>query len=288
MKDYYYNYRMSRPVMGKGVKYLLIANVAVFFLQSLVDGPAGGPVADIFGLSLNGIMRLRIWQLISYMFLHGFNIFHILFNMLGLFFFGRDIEDLLGTRRFIVFYLGCGIVGGLGWLLIAKGSMVCIGASGAVYGLLGAFAAVYPDRRITLLLFFVLPVTLTARVLALGLGVISLYYLVFGGGGNVCHIAHLAGGLAGFFYAFILRRKKGIYFGTETWARGGFSGKDFFRRFKSLFTGRRLRILKDDDEVPDSDEVNEVLEKVSVHGIESLSNHEKEVLDRASRFGVRR
>jgi hypothetical protein len=206
--------------------------------------------------------------------------------MFGLYLFGRDIEDLMGTPRFLLFYLACGIAGGLAWLGTMS-SDICIGAYGAIFGLLAAYAAFYPGRRITLLLFFVLPVTMTALTLAMGLAVVS-FYIVLGGGGSVAHTAHLAGGVAGYLYAVFLRRKyqhhlmAGLLAGRPLF--GGISAG-----MRKYFVGRKLMVLdqEDDDWVPDQEEVDEILDKISTYGIGSLTADERSILDRASKKGTR-
>lgn len=281
---YYY----ESPPLPRGVKYLLISTIAVFFLQMLVDGFTPGIVATFFGLSSFGIKHFFLWQFVTYMFLHAAGLTHILFNMIGLFFFGRDIENNLGTARFLKIYFGAGIIGGIGWLLLSRSGGYCIGASGAVYGLLGTFAALFPNRRITLLLFFILPITLTARAMAIWFGLISLFFTLEGGG-NIAHAAHLAGGVFGYLYGVHLKRNYGIYFGMKKWP----SGKGVFKRIRDLFyhyyTRARLDVLGPDaDYIPSEQEVNDLLDKIAEQGIENLSSHERRILDLASRHRSRR
>lgn len=235
---------------------------------------------SLFALSRQGIASGRIWQLVTYMFLHG-GFLHIFANMLGLYFFGSEIESRLGSRRFLWLYLGAGIIGGLGWLLLSvtSGNAVCIGASGAVFGVIGAFAAMYPDRQVTLLVFFVLPVTLKARTLALIIGGVSLLLLRSDAGG-IAHAAHLGGGLAGYLVG--LRWRGGRF-------QGGLRSMPSWRVFWSDWRARlrrgRFRVYSqpNDDEAVDWDEVDRILMKVHSMGMGSLTPMERDVLDRASR-----
>ena len=156
---------------------LLLATIGAALLQWFVDYRTGGLFSGLFGLSRTTLLHGEIWRLATYMFLHG-GFWHLLLNMLPLAFFGRDVEERFGTPRFALLYFGSGMLGGLGWVLISgTGSELCIGASGAVFGVIGAFAAAFPDRQIMLLLFFVLPVTMTARMMAIGYGPVSYTHL---------------------------------------------------------------------------------------------------------------
>lgn len=283
----YGNYRLGFR-LPRGCAVLMAVTCAVFILQTAMDMMTDGAFTrDWFGLSLHGLARLRIWQLVTYMFLHGSSIFHIIFNMLGLYVFGREIEEMIGTGRFVFLYLCCGVCGGLLWLALGGAAEVCIGASGGVLGLLGTFAAFFPGRRITLLLFLVVPVTLTARMLAAGYAVISVFSLFTGHNPNVAHLAHLGGGLAGYIYGFRTKRARGFLFGTEWTEWNPFSVR-WFRQLRSAVRRRKFRLLDPEpDYVPGRNEIDGILEKISGRGMDSLSRWEKAVLDRAGRNGVR-
>jgi len=210
------------------------------------------------------------------MFLHG-SLFHIFFNMLMLYVFGREMEETLGTRVFMTLYLGCGALAGLGWLAISGVEpALCIGASGAVYGIMGAFAAVYPDRRVVL---FPFPIVMTMRMLAVVLGGIALLYLI-AGGGRIAHAAHLAGGVAGYVYG---RRKLWLH-GVRSRGGPGAIGSvsRLWEQFRANRRRRSYRVLSRKQEPPDREEVDRILDKIVKEGIGSLSRGEREVLQRAS------
>lgn len=263
------------------VRGLLIATGAAFFAQ-LLFRQMNIPVSGLFGLSRPGLEHLMLWQPITYMFVHG-GVLHILMNMLGLFFFGPETERVLGSRKFLALYLACGVLGGLGWLLLAGGKEVCIGASGAVFGVLGAFVGLHPKRPITLLVFFVLPVTLPARTMAIGLGLINLFMMLSGEGG-VAYAAHLAGGLAGYLYIML-------------WVGRGFSMRSFSP--KTLFNNllwkwhrRKFKVMNlknpaefRSESAPDEPELNRILEKISRRGMASLTPDELAALRNAGRGG---
>ncbi|HDL77694.1 MAG TPA: rhomboid family intramembrane serine protease, partial [Lentisphaerae bacterium] len=164
------------PQITPAVKWLLIITVAAFVVQLVGDQASGGLFTLYCGLSRWGLARFFWWQLVTYALLHG-GAFHILINMLGLFFLGPETERALGTGRFVKLYLASAVIGGLGWLLLSRGG-VCIGASGALFGIIGAFAALFPHRLITLFILLVIPVTMPAWMLAVGLAVVELIYLL--------------------------------------------------------------------------------------------------------------
>jgi len=246
--------------LPRAVRALLILTVGVSLFQWLADEFTGGAFTRIFGLSLLSLRRGLIWQAVTYMFLHGGPV-HVLLNMMILFFLGPETERFLGPRKFVLLYLLSGVLGGVGWVLIEHSPLTrCIGASGAVFGVLGAFAALFPQQPLTVLLFFIVPVTVRAWVLAAVLGLIELLFLLSPGSGNVAYAAHLAGGLAGYFYAL------GLVRGTPG-AGGGLLGRFFGRRAGT----------------EDPERMDRLLDKIANQGLASLTRREREWLDRASR-----
>jgi len=269
-------------MLTPAVRFLLIATGVAFGAQLIIDPLTGGKITVLFSLSWTGIKHLLLWQFITYIFLHG-GLFHIFLNMLGLFFFGPETERAIGSRQFLVLYLACGILGGLGWLLLSASQAAgfCLGASGAVFGILGAFAALFPDRPITILVFFVLPVTMKARSLAIALAVFSLLATI-SQPGNIAYAAHLVGGLAGYFYIVLF------------YSQGGRMAWPGFRRLINDLSWhwhrRKFKVISggsgtfdDLDETPTTDELNAVLEKISRKGMSSLTRRELEILKRAGR-----
>jgi membrane associated rhomboid family serine protease len=208
----------------RGVKWLIVANVAVFLLEWFVGLPIGRPLALI---PWDVIHRGEIWQLVTYMFLHA-GIFHILFNMLMLWMFGSPIEDTWGTRRFLQYYFVCGVGAALSVIAVnfAVGDPLrpLIGASGAIFGLLLAYGVLFPDQSV--LMMFLFPIK--AKYMVMIYGVIELL-LVFRIESPVSSLAHLGGMLFG--YAFIKwqfapRRRRPAYASSR-----GFSF-DLERRWK--------------------------------------------------------
>lgn len=273
--------RGERTRLPPVTRWVLMLTIAVFVLQMIFDRYPQRAMSQGFGLSLHDLKQGYVWQLVTYMFLHrGF--LHILLNMLVVYMFGRELERILGARRFVWLYLGSGIMGGLGWLLMSDGSY-CIGASGGVFGLIGMFAALFPNRPITLLLFFLIPVTLKARTLALWLGVVSFGLMFWGG--NIAHSAHLAGGLAGYWFGHQLLRQ----------ARSGRNGR--LRRSLADVVGGALRVARrrprlevswnvpsdqETDVPPTPEAIDHLLDKILAHGVGSLTSEERRTLERAS------
>jgi rhomboid family protein len=169
---------------------LLLANVAIFFLDELL----GHGLIRAFALWPLGGGFLP-WQVATYAFLHGdFN--HLFFNMLGLWMFGGELEQVWGSKRFVVFYAASVLAAALTQLLVNAllGSAApTIGASGGLFGLLLAFAMMFPNR--TILLFFVIP--MKAKYLVALYGIIELYQGVYVMNSGVAHFAHLGGMLGG-------------------------------------------------------------------------------------------
>jgi membrane associated rhomboid family serine protease len=180
---------------------LIIINLAVFLLQEVagdvmliwfalwpLQSLAAGPVPAVF----------QPWQLISYGFLHG-SIVHLLFNMLGLYMFGSDIERVFGQRRYLVYYFTCVVTAGLAQLVVLAMSggspYPTLGASGGVFGVLLAFGMYFP-RRIVVLIFP--PIPMPAWLFVIIFGALELYLGITQTMAGVAHFAHLGGMLGGY------------------------------------------------------------------------------------------
>lgn len=247
------------------VRMILMWTIAIFVVQILVNRATGGAFNLLFGLSSAIHRHGYVWQIVTYMFLHG-HIWHLLLNMLMLFFLGPETERTIGTRHFLVLYFLSGVLGGLGWLLMPGARGICIGASGAVLGVLAAFAALFPNRQITVLLFFVLPITIRAWVLVAVLVGIELLYVVNHFEDGIAHTAHLAGVASGYIYALTVFR--------------GFRIRLFPRRAKAP---RGWQILRGEDaQSVSSSEIDRILDKIANEGMGSLSRKERAILERAS------
>lgn len=185
------------------VRAIIIANV-VLFLLTLV---APAAVIGVLGLSPAAlIFEGRLWQVVTYLFVHSPSSFgHILFNMLAVWMFGVELERRWGTAFFTKYYFVCGVGAGLCTIAVsllpigpaeAVYRSVTIGASGAVYGLLMAWALLFPHRTILFMFIFPLP----ARMFVLLIGAIAFLSALGASGGPVANIAHLGGLVAGWLY----------------------------------------------------------------------------------------
>ena len=190
--------------ISPAVKMLISANVVVFLMQLIVE-----PITLRLGLQPQAVFhQLALWQPVTYMFLHG-GFSHIIFNMLALWMFGTELERTWGTRFFVKYYFITGIGAAVTCLLLsispfsfapAMYSSVTIGASGAIYGLLIAYAMYFPTRTIYYIIF-----PIQARYFVMIAGLLVFMNTIGGSGGGVAHAAHLGGLVVGYLYLKSLR-----------------------------------------------------------------------------------
>ncbi len=244
-----YTFLGSFSERGRVCKWLIGINVAAFLVQVLTR-PPGNPDAlgwftDVLDLNVRSVMHGQIWRLLTYAFLHDpLSIWHILFNMLFLWWFGSDIEDLYGPREFLTFYLSACFVGGvlffassLAW---ARTSLPCFGASGGVLAVLTLCAIHFPRRNI--LLFFILPVPLPLFLLLVLAG--DAYVFLSRAETGTAVAAHLGGALfAGVYYRSHIRLLDWL---PQVWDR------EYWQSWRRRLFGPRLRIYVDDGTSPRS------------------------------------
>ena len=250
--------RMGFPQITPMVKRLLIINVAVF-LAAIVVPSLGVFIYEWFQLDAGSLPRAsQLWRLVSYQFLHG-GIRHIVFNMLGLYFLGPTLERHWGSKKFLPFYLGCGVAGALFYLLlVAVGALpggVMVGASGAILGMLAACAILFPHFVVFILIF---PVPI--RVASVAFTGIYMFFILTGGHNAGGHAAHLAGMAAGAAYVF-----------SQGW-RTKFKFKAHTDRVQRKTAARQNLHA----------ELDRILEKVHNSGIHSLTSAEKRILRQAT------
>jgi len=188
--------------LPQGVKMLMIANVAIYLFNFLLVVVLGVGRSFFEWLMLNPeqtVFRFALWQPFTYMFLHALDPLHVLFNMLMLYFSGPDVERAWGTRRFLQYYVTCGVGAGLivvfVELVILRNPFQTLGASGAIFGVLLAFAMLFPDRDCFL---FPLPIAIKARYFVAILVVLNILALRMSSG--VSSLAHLGGIVVGFLF----------------------------------------------------------------------------------------
>jgi membrane associated rhomboid family serine protease len=183
------------PVTYSGL--ILLACIVVFLIGIIFPDF----VKDYLALNPDYVMQ-RPWTLITYMFVHAdFN--HIFWNMLVLFFFGMELERRVGENKFLQIYIFSGIVAALGQMMISGGSLV--GASGAIYGVMGCLAIIAPEIRI--LLFFVIPMSIRGAVVLYAL----FDFLTLGSADNIAHMAHIVGLLVGLAYGQSMMKIRKYY-----------------------------------------------------------------------------
>jgi membrane associated rhomboid family serine protease len=218
----YYRYRFS---FGYGltpvIKNLMIIMGMVFLLQMFVNS-----WFDIF-LGLVPFLvwkKYFLWQLFTYIFLHG-GFSHILFNLLALWMFGGELENYWGSKKFLRYFLFCGIGAGICTVLFTPEiyqHIPVIGASGAIYGILLAFAWLFPNRPIFIYFLFPIP----AKYFVVIFGLIEFFASMEGPGGGVAHLTHLGGLLFGLFYMAYptIRQKIRREYYKRKWSQRGPNG----------------------------------------------------------------
>ena len=294
--------------------WIIIVNVAVFVIdnmlassgvtvnsvvrveqvRSAIDGSISlrkiavpmPPLEAYFHFSTaQGFFGLEFWRFIGFQFLHA-NVSHIFFNMLGLYFFGALVEQYLGAKRYVAFYLTCGVFGAVSYLLLnllgnvipvhVPGLLIndiytpLIGASAGVFGVLIACAYVSPNSIV--LLFFVIPMKLWQ--VAYGFVILAAINLIMSGHNAGGDAAHMGGAIAGFYF---IRHTHHL--------------RDFF----DIFAPRKPRIKKSVKKrrskagpsfpgrrTPDDTEIDRILAKIATHGLHSLSEKEKKTLRQAT------
>lgn len=254
------------------VKTLVIVNCVVFLLEFT---PALR-IIPLFGLvPAKVINRLYLWQLFTYMFLHG-GFFHLFLNMFVLWMIGSEIEGMWGSREFLKYYFITGTGAGIITVLTSWNSPIpTIGASGAIFGLLVAFAMLFPNRLIYLNFF----IPIKAKHLILLYVFINVVGFILNVSGfsdsGIAHFAHLGGMLVGYLYI-----------------RGNWYISSFFDRMKDRVRSSKIKIRMvddgdhGDDRGPDAreeEEIDRILDKISSEGIDSLTAGEKDILNRASK-----
>ena len=287
------------------IKNLLIINGVVFFIQLIVNNLLidGLPVWYILNrwFALNPIsgadatghlFNFQVWQLITYQFMHG-GFWHIFFNMFILWMFGGSIEDIMGSKKFLIFYLLAGVSAGLFQLfitpLLGASSAVTIGASGSIFGVMIAYAMFFPDNLIYV--YFLIPVKAKYFI---GFLVIIEFFAVNSASSDVAHLAHLGGALFGFLYIMF---DKNSYVSLKNVFNKSYFYKSNLNK-KDIFTNPFNRTTKSNQDVDEANyydlnqkadaevsqaEIDKILDKISQSGYQNLSEHEKKILFQASK-----
>ena len=292
---------------------LLIINVLVFIFTLVIPS-----ATSYLGLHFVLADNFRIWQLLTYMFVHG-GFTHIFFNMFALWMFGRVMENVWGPRKFLYYYLVCGIGAGImqelaqlgtyyfeglyayehvntGTAIITTGEYLnlwnTVGASGAVYGILLAFGMTFPNERIFI---FPIPVPIKAKWFVIGYAALELFSSVSSSMDGIAHLAHLGGMLFGLLLILYWRRHPGS---DARFSRN--RGQEFFNNMKRNFEQRKKpsQPQTPPHQTPcEADmeynarkkqrqaEVDAILDKIRKSGYDSLTKEEKKRLFEASKEG---
>jgi membrane associated rhomboid family serine protease len=260
------------------VAWLLVINFVIFVLDAILSGSSRASVLSPTAWGnfniWDGIYGLQVWRWVTYQFLHA-DLLHIAFNMLALFFFGPLMEQWWGPRRFVAFYLLCGVSGAVVFAVLSfipgllphdPHSTFLIGASGSVFGILVGCAVLFPRKRVQLIFP---PVPMSMRTMALvflGIAALSLLVGARNAGGEA---AHLGGAGLGFLLV------------TFPASLGWVERLRLPRRDRAAkWEAKQLR--RQAEETREQAEVDRILDKVRQHGIHSLTRREKSTLQRAT------
>ncbi len=254
--------RLGFPSVTPVVKWLLIVNISVFLIDFIFSSQEGTGMTFLkkyFALyPISWFYIAQIWQLITYQFLHR-NFYHILFNMLGLFFLGPSLEHQWGSKKFLTFYLSCGVAGGLFYIILVMAGFLSagpmVGASGAILGVLTACAILFP-HFVVFIVIFPVPIRVAAVIL-MGIAFFTVLSKGANAGGEACHFAGIAVGA--------------IYVLSDSWRSALKLRFKASKWEKYIESERRLRL-----------EVDRILKKVHDNGIQSLTATEKRILKKAT------
>lgn len=301
-------------------KNLLIVNIVAFLITYILgkDASGGYVLNDLLGLHFFMASDFQVYQLITYMFMHG-GFEHIIFNMFALWMFGCVVERVWGAKKFLFYYIACGVGAGLfqeaaqyvsylyndfsayQFIVDANGTRLpmgdylnlwtTVGASGAIYAILLAFGMIYPNERIFI---FPLPIPIKAKYFVIGYAAIELFSALATRGDGVAHIAHLGGMVVGFFMIRYWRKQVNGYSGS--------SARDAFEKLRDSLGGKRNRqhFNYTRNHNPQSDnnsyqshqqdwdynahkratqeEIDRILDKIRKSGYDSLTKDEKQTL----------
>ena len=295
-------------------KNLLIINILAFFAMYVLKGATGVDLNNLLGLHFFMASDFQVYQLVTYMFMHA-NFEHILFNMFALWMFGCVVENVWGPKKFLFYYIFCGIGAGMlqeiaqffsvyielnsqqpmgvfeafGWMSKLShqlNGLTTVGASGAVYSILLAFGMLFPEERIFI---FPLPIPIKAKWFVIGYAGIELFSALATPGDHVAHLAHLGGMIFGFFLIRYWRKhpQNGGRYNIN-------SGPNFFDRMRTNWeqhnqkkaannTGHFTSSGNSDwdynaHQKAKQEEVDRILDKIRKSGYESLTREEKNTL----------
>ena len=276
MRQPEYEDSFSRRFRWSATMILLVAYVVVFIAE-LICGHYF-PAANRFfyqylALSKEGIFHGYIWQFVTYQFMHA-GVLHLIFNGWAIYTFGRELEQLLGVRRFLTLLLSSGVIGGVFQISVALiwshlfGGWV-VGASAGAFGLVAAYAAMFPNREFTMLVMYIIPVTMAAQKLLIFSAVLAVAGIVFPID-NMANAAHLGGMAMGWFFVKKIMQRE--------WS----APEETLRVFDKK-EARKADAPPEEEDAASfvQNQVDPILEKISAKGINSLTKREREILEAA-------
>ena len=278
----------NRPRLSASIVVMIVVVVA-FVLQQINHAYIKSPVEFDLLLSSDGLKQGYIWQLLTFQFMHG-GLLHLFCNLLGIWFFGRFIEHRLGGKNFLKIYFASGFIGGflqaaLGLFFSNQFGGPVLGASAGVCGVFAAFTMIEPRAQV--LLWFILPIR-AVYLLVVSI-VIALFFTIVPSDPNIAHAAHLGGLLTG--VAFIHWQ----LYAPENLKWRPFQDRHRKRELvkaasvkKGFGQPRRAEAADLTSEEFISREVDPILDKISAHGIQSLTERERKILEAARKKMVKR
>ena len=275
MRDSYHAPRMTTR--------LIVVLIVAFVVQSLLLFYGEVDFTEHMALSVDGLRHGKVWQLLTFQFLHSTPWpWHVLLNCLGLYFFGRPVEEIVGEKKFLLLYLLSGVAGGVLQVLVTgvlprHSDIPVVGASAGVCGMIAIFCSINPMQELTTWVYF-LPINIRARYLLLFLTGFSLFGTLVPFSG-LAHAAHLGGILTGLGY---------VHFGAR-FSEDSLSWLPWPRRWRrdsaapgSLAKHARWRRARPDPQRESmAEEVDRILDKISAQGLDSLSDKERNLLETA-------
>jgi len=247
------------------IKIIISINILIFILQIISGKETANILHHLFGIVPGQTWsRLMIWQPFTYLFFHG-GIVHVLFNMFILWMFGSELETNWGKREFLKYYLVVGVGSGIVWIIFNPNSLIpVIGASGAIYGILLAYALMFPNRYVYL--YFLLPIRV--KYFVIFLGAMAFFSSLNSGYSSIAHLIHLSGMGVGYLYL-----------------RSNFQWsliRKFFNQQKDGLT-QRYKTKKQAKIEELRLEVDQILDKINEVGYDALMKSEKDFLYEASK-----
>lgn len=262
MGNYYSSQIQFGPQLTPTVKIIIIINSVIFLLQNFII-PEN--ILKFFFLSKEMIHSFHLYQFLTYGFFHA-NFMHILMNMLTLWMFGSEIEEHWGKKKFLILYVSAIFLGGIfaylrDVLLPTPYDSLTLGASGGVYGLLIAYAFLWPDRQVLFMMIF--PVKIKYLVMLL-----MLIIAFSQPGGNISHSAHLGGAAAGLLVYLAIAK----YRFNFDWSYNRYVQRQKMKKYQEeMYSQINIK-----------DKVDELLDKISKKGMNSLTKKERDFLKEAS------